>query len=269
VRTRLLAAPLVIGLLGLAACTTGGPADDPTSSASVQPSAAPGSRPTSAAPSSSAASRPATASGSASASTTVSTVAEPTTTNTLPPPPRPSKPAPKTAGALSKSSLPVPSGWRTVVRKGGSEEGYEGNGTWVHARDPRYAAQDVITLGCAAVTRDDYPDPTAALEGTYAKAKGESGIGLVLQFATPQRAAAFFSVYRKQVKACTGDDAPVQAKIVGSALGLIDHRSYPDGDWTEVGRLVGSRLTLIILSDPGHKITRGESEALLRQVGTG
>ena len=125
-RTRLLAAALTIGLLGLAACTISGPAVDPTPSTSVQPSAAPGSGPTSAPSSSSAATRSATASATASAP--VSSVAEPTTTNTLPPPPRPSRPAPKTAGPLSKSSLPVPPGWKTVVRKGGSEEGYEATG---------------------------------------------------------------------------------------------------------------------------------------------
>ena len=94
------------------------------------------------------------------------TVVEPTTTNTLPPPAEPTKPAPTRAGPLTAASLPIPRGWRTVVRAGGPEEGYEGNGTWVHGRDPRYAALDVISIGCAAVTRDDYRDPIHALEGT-------------------------------------------------------------------------------------------------------
>ena len=62
--------------------------------------------------------------------------AEPTTTNTLPPPPPPSGPAPSTAGSLSARSLPVPAGWQTAVLDGGDEEGLQGNGTWVHARDP-------------------------------------------------------------------------------------------------------------------------------------
>ena len=67
---------------------------------------------------------------------------------------------------------------------GSDEEGFEGNGTWVHARDPRYAAQDVITLGCATVTRDDYTDPDAALEGNYHNRSGDRGIGLVLELTT-------------------------------------------------------------------------------------
>ena len=73
-----------------------------------------------------------------------------------------------TAGSLTAESLPIPDGGgETAVLEGSDEEGFEGNGTWVHARDPRYAAQDVITLGCATVTRDDYTDPVAALEGNY------------------------------------------------------------------------------------------------------
>jgi hypothetical protein len=197
------------------------------------------------------------------------TVTEPTTTNTLPPPPRPSKPAPSTAGELTAESLPVPRGWRTIARKGGSEEGYQGNGTWVHARDPRYAAQDVITLGCASITRDDYTDPSAALEGSYQKKEGAPGIGIVLQFDSRQAATRFYSLYVRQVAACRRADGPVLTRIIPSRLGLIDQRTYPDGDWTEVGALKADRLTLIILTDPGHKISMESSERLLQQIASG
>ena len=152
------------------------------------------------------------------------------------------------------------------MRAGGSEEGYLSNGTWVHARDPRYAANDVLTLGCAEVTRDDYADPTHALEGTYAKGKGQAGIGLVLQFGTASTARDFYTRYLQQVSACRGTDGPVMTTVLGSRLGLIDRRSYPDGDWTEVGALDGSRLTLVILNDPGHRISVAQSEVLLRQI---
>jgi len=195
-----------------------------------------------------------------------SEIPEPTTTNTLPPPAAPTRAAPSTAGGLDASSLPVPSGWKTIAREGGEEEGYLGNGTWVHERDPRYAAFDVITIGCAAVTRDDYADPTAALEGTYER-KGEPGIGLVLEFATPARASAYFALYRRQVAACQEDDAPVQITRVDSAAGLIDRRKYPDGDWTEVGNVSGRRVTLIILSDPGMRISASDARSLLMQIG--
>jgi hypothetical protein len=169
---------------------------------------------------------------------------------------------------LSAKSLPVPSGWKTVVRKGGSEEGFEGNGSWVRGRDPRYAANDIITLGCATVTRDDYPDPTAALEGSYEKA-GQSGIALALQFATKAKAKDFYAVYTRQVRACAGSAGPVSIRIISSERGLIDQRSYPDGDWTEVGALRGDRLTLIILSDPGHRISPAQSERLLSAIASG
>jgi hypothetical protein len=228
----------------LAGCSTGEPAVDrqaktPAASGTAMPSARGNARPT---------------------------VLEPTTTNTLPPPPEPTKPAPTRAGPLTSASLPIPRGWRTVVRAGGPEEGYQGNGTWVHGRDPRYAALDVISIGCAAVTRDDYRDPTHALEGTYRNAAGAPGIGLVLQFTGPDAAAGFFDLYRDQVAACDNTDDPVRTAIVPSQAGLIDRRRYPDGDWTEVAKISGVRLTMIILSDPGHKISSGAAEQLLAQI---
>jgi hypothetical protein len=177
----------------------------------------------------------------------------------------PTKAAPSTAGGLDATSLPVPSGWKTIARAGGEEEGYLGNGTWVHQSDPRYAAFDVITIGCAAVTRDDYTDPTAALEGTYER-KGEPGIGLVLEFATPPQAAAYFDLYQRQVTACQDEDAPVQITRVDSPTGLIDRRAYPDGDWTEVGNVSDRRVTLIILSDPGMRISARDARTLLTQI---
>lgn len=195
----------------------------------------------------------------------VSEIPEPTTTNTLPPPRAPTKAAPSTAGDLSAKSLPVPAGWRTIARAGGEEDGYLGNGTWVHARDPRYAAFDVITIGCSAVTRDDYTDPTTALEGTYAR-HSEPGIGLVLEFATASDATTYFDLYRQQVDACRGDGGPVQIRVLDSDTGLIDQRTYPDGDWTEIGKLVDRRVTMIILSDPGHGITAGQAESVLAAV---
>lgn len=108
-----------------------------------------------------------TSAASSPSSSSSGALKEPATTNTLPPPPPPTRPAPSTADGLSARSLPVPAGWRTAALPGSDEEGFQGNGTWVHARDPRYAAQDVITLGCSLVTRDDYTDPSAALEGNY------------------------------------------------------------------------------------------------------
>ena len=197
---------------------------------------------------------------------------EPTTTNTLPPPPEPTGPAPKTAGALTAKDLPVPVGWRKVVREGGAEQGYRGNGTWVHGRDPRYAAQDTITVGCATITRDDYPDPTAALEGTYGKrgaTDSRPGIGLIMQFESADDAAAYFTQYVKQVQACDDPDAQTYAKIISTDQdrALIDQRTY-DGstDWTEIAAVQGNRATFIILTDPGHKIDNDQADAVLTKI---
>jgi len=170
---------------------------------------------------------------------------------------------------LTARDLPRPAGWKPVARAGGAEQGYIGNGTWLQGRDPRYAAHDAMTIGCAPVTRDDYPDPVAALQGTYGK-RGDTtrpGIGLVLQFGSAQRAAAYYRRYLDQIRACTDPQGAVTATIVPSDLGLIDHRSYADGQqWTEVGALRGSRVTLVILTDPGHRIDRTAAEAILSQL---
>ena len=196
-----------------------------------------------------------------------SSIPEPTTTNTLPPPPEPTKPAPSRAGPLTGESLPVPVGWHRVARDGGVEEGYLGNGTWIHARDARYAAHDVITLGCASVTRDDYTDPTHALEGSYERS-GQPGVGLVLQFRTAGEASSYFQLYRSQVAACENASDPVRTKLVSSPTGLIDRRTYPDGQWTEVANSVGPRLVLILLSDPGHQISAAAAQQILAQIGS-
>lgn len=193
---------------------------------------------------------------------------EPTTTNTLPPPPEPTAPAPKSAGALTRKDLPRPDGWKTVARPGGAEEGYRGNGSGAQGRDPRYAAQDAITIGCASITRDDYPDPVAALQGTYGKRGDTStpGIALLMQFGSGKDADAYYQQYVKQVRACGGADAEPSTEVVDSRLGLIDRRHYSDGTaWTEMAGVHGNRVSLVILTDPDQQIDRAAAEAVLRQ----
>ena len=140
-------------------------------------------------------------------------------------PPPPTGPAPSTAGELTAAALPVPKGWKTVALDGGEEEGFEGNGTWVHERDPRYAAADVIGVGCAPVTRDDYTDPVAALEGNYEGKGGRPGVGLAMQFADAEAATRYFTLYRNQVQACTTSDGSVRTELVAGVDGLADHRT--------------------------------------------
>jgi hypothetical protein len=208
---------------------------------------------------------PGTPDPTATPETTASPV-EPSTTNTLPPPSPPTAPAPSMAGKLTADALPVPAGWRTVALKGGDEDGFEGNGTWVHARDPRYAAQDVIGVGCAPVTRDDYTDPVAALEGNYTSKAGAPGVGLALQFADAGTARRYFELYRKQIQACTATSGPVRITMISGVDGLADHRRYDDAEWTEVGRQTADRVILVILSDAGRKIGRAAANAIADQI---
>ena len=160
----------------------------------------------------------------------------------------------------------MPKGWKTVALDGGEEEGFEGNGTWVHERDPRYAAADVIGVGCAPVTRDDYTDPVAALEGNYSGPGRRPGVGLAMQFVDADAASRYFTLYRQQVEACAQGDGPVQVTVIKGVDGLADRRRYDDGDWTEIGRQVGNRVVLVILSDPGHKMSRAATQAVLTQI---
>jgi hypothetical protein len=161
----------------------------------------------------------------------------------------------------------MPAGWRTVALAGGTEEGFRGNGTWVHARDPRYAALDAITIGCADVTRDDFPDPVAALEGNYTGRGGAPGVALALEFADPEAATRYWTRYTDQVRACQTLDDPVHTELVVDGDGMVDRRTYPDGRWTEVARQVGTRVTLVILNDEGQPVTARQARRLLAQLG--
>jgi hypothetical protein len=199
---------------------------------------------------------------------------EPTTTNTLPPPPRPSGPAPTTAGPLSAASLPVPDGWRTVEPPGNDEIGQEGNGSWVQALDPRYAAQGAVSVGCAEVTRDDYADPTAALEGGFESRSGDPGVGLALEFGSEGDAATFWRVYVTGVRACEGGTdgvrtAGIREPGVAGGAGLVDRRTdeqQEPSDWTEVGALQGRRVVLLNLGDPGHRLGDAAADALIARI---
>jgi hypothetical protein len=230
----------------------------------AEPSPSPTARPTTASSASPSSPTPA-ATDTPRATPTTSVPVEPTTTNTLPPPSPPTAPAPSVAGELDADALPVPVGWQTVALAGGEEQGFEGNGTWVHARDPRHAAQDVIGLGCAPVTRDDYADPVAALEGNYKSKFGRPGVGLAMQFADPDAARRYFDLYTEQVQACT-KAGPVRTTMITGVNGLADHRHYPDGKWTEVGSQTGDRVILVILSDPHTRIDRAAAQAILDQM---
>ena len=59
-----------------------------------------------------------------------------------------------------------------------------------------------------AVTRDDYTDPTAALEGNYRNHSGAPGVGLALEFADEQAADSLLRALPASGPACTTETNP-------------------------------------------------------------
>ncbi|WP_143028245.1 hypothetical protein [Tessaracoccus flavus] len=176
----------------------------------------------------------------------------PTAPNSLPPndraptapPPVPTAPAPSTAGGLSEADLTVPDGWEPTARPGSPEEGYLGNGTWVHATSPEHSAYAAIALGCTDVGA--YPTPVAALEGTIVGPDGQPGVGLALEFGSQDDAAAYFAEWTRQAEACVG--------TVTEKVSLDDEtwvgRRLLDTVWSEAVALSGTSVRLLILDDP-------------------
>lgn len=251
---------IVASLLIMVACSANGQPTPPNPTTAPNPTLAQSQSATGASP---------TAAATNSAAPTVEpepSITEPTTTNTLPPPPEATKAEPSTSGDLSGDSLPTPQGWEPTALDGDDHTGYHGNGTWTLARDPRYAAQEAITIGCAQITRDDYPDPIHALEGNYVNSSGLPGVGLVMQFADKGDATDYFAQYRQQVAACVGGGDISAELIDNTATTLADRRTYPDGEWTEVARHHNDRVVMIILSDPGHRISTETAKKLIAAI---
>ncbi len=114
----------------------------------------------------------------------------------------PASPAATTAGELDRTSLPQPDGWDRVALDGSPDEGFTGNGTWLHAVDPARKGSDVLAIGCAATTTDA-PAPIAALEGNLSS-EGRPGVSIAMQFASDGAAQEYFAVWQSQMRACIG-----------------------------------------------------------------
>lgn len=127
----------------------------------------------------------------------------------LPSPPGPPAPPATSAGALRAADL-LPAAalgprWRPYADPGGVEAGFEGNGSWVRARQARDVVDGLAPLGCLGLPprTPALPRPTAALEGTYVSVGGQGrGVSLVLEFATAAQAQVFFTAQQRLVTAC-------------------------------------------------------------------
>lgn len=228
-RRTALAATLAAGLtVALGACTT--------APAPSLPPPAPSSGPASA----SAGPTPSPAPASAPSATP----SEPPSFVPSEPPPVPTAPAPSTAGGLGEDDVARPNGWSPTARPGSPEEGYLGNGTWVHAVSAEHSAFAAISLGCTELRA--YPTPTAALEGTLAGPTGQAGIGVTLEFADASQAAAYFSEWTRQAEACLGTGTERVSQEPTLWLG----RRHLGTVWSEAVGLRDNRVVLLIVDDP-------------------
>lgn len=173
-------------------------------------------------------------------------IATPSATAVAPsaPPAAPTGPAPSTAGDLTADDLTLPEGWSPAVRDGSLEEGYLGNGTWVHAVSAEHSAYAAIALGCT--TLGTYPQPEAALEGTISGPEGQPGIGLALQFADADDAAAYFAEWVRQGRACEG----TATELVGLTGDTWLGRRMLETVWSEAVGLRGRLVLLTIVEAP-------------------
>ncbi len=154
----------------------------------------------------------------------------------------PSSPAATTAGDLDDASLPQPDGWSGDVRDGSRDEGFTGNGTWLHAVDPATKGTDVLAVGCA-VTTTDAPQPVAALEGNLAT-DSQSGISVAMQFATQTEAEQYFAAWQSQMTACVGSSVTEHSASDDTWLGQWD----VDGTlWSEAAGQRGDVVKLTLL----------------------
>ncbi|WP_409484376.1 hypothetical protein [Arsenicicoccus dermatophilus] len=178
-------------------------------------------------------------------------------------PPRPTAPAPTTAGALDARALPTPSGWHTQVGDG-ADGGYIPNGSWVNARDAHSTANEILALGCRQAPAG-WPVPTAALEGSYVGPAGASGTSVVLELASAAAATRFLQIHREQGRSCAPPD---YEEIDVSADRLVDRRVL-EGDptrWLEVVGVRDRQVTFLMLQEQAGPLTPAQIDAVVESV---
>lgn len=178
--------------------------------------------------------------------TPASTVAQPPSE----PPPAPTEPAPTTAGGLSESDVATVEGWHPTARPGGPEEGFLGNGTWVHATSAEHSAFAAIALGCTDLGA--YPAPVAALEGNLVDDAGHPGVGLTLEFASAADAGAYFAEWLRQAEACGGTST---TKVDATEDTWVGRRNLATV-WSETAGVRGDTVRLLIVDSPDADLSR-------------
>lgn len=160
------------------------------------------------------------------------------------PPPPPTEPAATTAGGLSPYDVGTADGWEPVAKPGSAEEGFMGNGTWVHATSAEHSAFAAIALGCTDL--GPYPLPMAALEGNLADDDGNPGVGLTLEFSSRSEAETYFAEWLRQAEACVGSFTEKLTSTSETWVGL----RHLDTTWSETAGLRGNTVRFLIVQAP-------------------
>lgn len=178
-------------------------------------------------------------------------------------------PAPTSSGPLTSAALPDPvslgRGWQRYVEAGGEEEGWLGNGTFSHARDPHEAANGVLPLGCSYRPELTLPVPTHALQGSYRAVRGASAHALVLQFGSTRQARHYFAGLTTLLEGCDRADGVaglVVSKLDSQPTHNAGVRRYGDATrWSELDVQAGDRVAVLVSSRPV-----GDEQAAVRAL---
>lgn len=180
---------------------------------------------------------------------------------------RPEMPS-TSSGELDRQSLPKPASlgqrWHYRVNPGDPEDGSGGNGTAATARDPREVTGMLSPLGCRPV---QLPVPDSALEVTYAHAAGTPAVGLLLEFASADRATEFFRMRAQAMRDCAAW-GPATADVVvlrdtpAVFVSVRDEQVGATPVWSEGVRRTGDRVLFVAVRGDGEPSRRAVARAL-------
>lgn len=164
--------------------------------------------------------------------------------------PRPTTPAPSTAGDLSAASLPASYLGFTAKERPPAEEEFVPNGTWVHEVAAQQAAVEALPM-CPANTGALTSRPDAALMGSYLDGAGHPGNGLALSFGSTATATDYATGYQRILASCTS--GATTTKQLGSGDGWYAGRRTTQGTtWTEGIGVRGTHVVLVMVQDGGR-----------------
>lgn len=167
-------------------------------------------------------------------------------------------PAKRRSGSLTAKVMPKASvfglGWHRDNAAGGAEQGFEGNGSFVHARDPHHASYELLPIGCTNPPPDDLalPMPAAALVGAYRRGP-EQAWAIALGFASEADATGWVRGFVEVETDCGRDLTAMTATRVDRPLDaeatIFENTRWNSGQpWSQTLTRNGS--TVLFLGSP-------------------